>query len=118
MLRESLFAVVMLGLIGTLKVFDFVWIMTGGGPANATMLPGPLAYQEAFVQFNYGDGSAIIILTVVLMVVLSLVYVRLTSPRNDNKPPRKVKPPMGAPAIVPVDRVPAANVELETAGSH
>lgn len=82
MLRESLFAVVMLGIIGTLKVFDFVWIMTGGGPANGTMLPGPLAYQQAFVQFNYGNGSAVIILTVVLMLILSLIYVRVTAPRD------------------------------------
>lgn len=82
MLRESLFAVVMLGVIGTLKVFDFVWIMTGGGPANGTMLPGPLAYQQAFVAFNYGRGSAIIVLTVLLMVVLSVIYVRATSPRD------------------------------------
>lgn len=82
MLRESLFAVVMLGVIGTLKVFDFVWIMTGGGPANGTMLPGPLAYQQAFVQFNYGTGSAIVVLTVLLMVALSLIYVRVTTPRH------------------------------------
>ena len=82
MLRESLFAVVMLGIIGTLKVFDFVWIMTGGGPANGTMLPGPLAYQQAFVQFNYGNGSALIVLTVLVMLVLSVIYVRATSERR------------------------------------
>lgn len=89
MLRESLFAVIMLGLIGTLKVFDFVWIMTGGGPANGTMLPGPLAYQQAFVQFNYGNGSAIIVLTVLLMVVLSLIYVRVTTPRDTSRRRRR-----------------------------
>jgi multiple sugar transport system permease protein len=82
MLKESLFAVTMLGVIGTLRVFDFVWIMTGGGPANATMLPGPLAYQQAFVQFNYGVGSAIIVLTVVAMAILSLIYVRVTASRE------------------------------------
>lgn len=82
MLRESLFAVVMLGIIGTLKVFDFVWIMTGGGPANGTMLPGPLAYQQAFVQFNYGNGSALIVLTVLVMLILSVIYVRATSERR------------------------------------
>lgn len=82
MLKESIFAVVMLGIIGTLKVFDFVWIMTGGGPANATMLPGPLAYQQAFVAFDYGTGSAIIVLTVVLMLLLSVIYVRITTPRT------------------------------------
>ena len=82
MLRESMFAVVMLGIIGTLKVFDFVWIMTGGGPANATMLPGPLAYQQAFVVFDYGVGAAVIVMTVLLMLVLSIAYVRVTTPRS------------------------------------
>lgn len=92
MLRESLFAVVMLGIIGTLKVFDFVWIMTGGGPANGTMLPGPLAYQQAFVQFNYGNGSALIVLTVLVMLVLSVIYVRATSER-------RAKPTVAARAV-------------------
>jgi multiple sugar transport system permease protein len=81
-MKESVFAVVMLGLIGTLKVFDFVWIMTKGGPANATMLPGPLAYQEAFVQFDYGRGAAIVVVVVVVLIILSVAYVRITTPRT------------------------------------
>ena len=64
MMRESIFAVMMLGMIGNMQGLRHVWIMTSGGPANATMLPGPLAYQQAFVHFNYGVGSAIIVLTV------------------------------------------------------
>lgn len=75
LLKDSLFAVVMLGIIGTLKVFDFVWILTQGGPANGTMLPGPLAYQEAFVNFRYGVGSAVIVLTIVFMAAMSAIYV-------------------------------------------
>lgn len=78
MLKESIFAVIMLGFIGTLKVFDFVWIMTRGGPANATMLPGPLAYDQAFQSFNYGRGAAIIMVTVVLMALLALIYLQVT----------------------------------------
>lgn len=103
MLRESIFAVVMLGVIGTLKVFDFVWIMTGGGPANATMLPGPLAYQQAFVQFAYGNGAAIIVLTVLLMAALSILYVRLTSPRSDR--PRRVRAEAGQPRTSRTDEL-------------
>jgi ABC-type sugar transport system permease subunit len=72
----------MLGVISTLRVFDFVWIMTGGGPANATMLPGPLAYQEAFVQFDFGTGAAIIVVTVLAMALFSLIYVKVTGGRE------------------------------------
>jgi multiple sugar transport system permease protein len=106
MLRESMFAVVMLGIIGTLKVFDFVWIMTGGGPANATMLPGPLAYQQAFVVFDYGVGSAVIVLTVLVMLVLSIIYVRVTTPRAPRRS-RKTEPvARGAVLALPeVDRL-------------
>jgi multiple sugar transport system permease protein len=121
MLRESLFAVVMLGLIGTLKVFDFVWIMTGGGPANGTMLPSPLAYQQAFVQFNYGNGSAIIVLTVLLMVVLSLIYVRVTAPRDLTRAGRKAgaaQPAPIAPAVGIAVTLATKAETLETTGGR
>ncbi|MCU1523924.1 MAG: sugar transporter permease, partial [Microbacteriaceae bacterium] len=94
--------------------FDFVWIMTGGGPANGTMLPGPLAYQQAFVQFQYGNGSAIIVLTVLLMVVLSLIYVRVTTPRDLTKADRRARV-VKAVGIVPApDMAAAAENRVET----
>jgi multiple sugar transport system permease protein len=77
-MRESVFMVLMLGVIGTLKVFDYVWIMTQGGPANATMLPGPLAYSESFIQFNYGRGAAVVLVVVVAMLVLTALYLYMT----------------------------------------
>jgi multiple sugar transport system permease protein len=115
-MKESVFAVVMLGLIGTLKVFDFVWIMTQGGPANATMLPGPLAYQQAFQQFNYGRGSAIVVIVVAVMLALSLVYVRVTTPRTPRLRRRAASP---LPAAGP--RAPAVvrpRTDPETGGTH
>lgn len=119
MLRESLFAVVMLGLIGTLKVFDFVWMMTAGGPANGTMLPGPLAYQEAFVQFDYGTGSAVIVLTVLVMVALSLVYVRVTTPRAVGREPRwRRQDRTRSRAVAPETATIDPRVEAESAGGR
>ena len=71
MLRETLLTVLMLGILGTMNVFAFVWILTQGGPADATMLPGLLAYAEAFVDFQYGQGAAIILIVVVVLLVSS-----------------------------------------------
>jgi hypothetical protein len=65
LLRETLLTVLLLGIMGTLNVFGFVWILTQGGPADATMLPGLLAYTQAFVNFNYGQGAAVIVVVVV-----------------------------------------------------
>jgi ABC-type sugar transport system permease subunit len=68
----------MLGIMGTMNVFAFVWILTMGGPANSTMLPGPLAYSEAFIDFEYGQGAAIILGVVVVLVAVAGMYLVLT----------------------------------------
>ena len=53
-----------------------------GGPADATMLPGPLAYTQAFVEFNYGQGAAII---------LGVVAVLLASPPCPDRHPAQFR---------------------------
>jgi multiple sugar transport system permease protein len=93
MLRETLLTVLMLGILGTMNVFAFVWILTQGGPANATMLPGPLAYAEAFVDFQYGQGAAIILIVVVVLLVVAATFLFLTR----SKTPRRRGP--GAPPV-------------------
>jgi ABC-type sugar transport system permease subunit len=75
----------MIGIMGTMNVFAFVWILTAGGPANGTMLPGLFAYQQAFVNFDYGDGAAMIVLIVVVLLLVGAGYVLLTSERRRNR---------------------------------
>jgi multiple sugar transport system permease protein len=82
LLRETLLALGMLVIMGTLNVFAYVWIVTQGGPANATMLPGVFAYQQAFVEFNFGGGSAVVVLMVVVLITVGAAYVLLTRQRN------------------------------------
>jgi multiple sugar transport system permease protein len=86
LLRETLLTVVLLGIMGTMNVFAFVWILTQGGPADATMLPGPLAYTEAFIDFNYGQGAAVIIgVVVVLMCVAGMFLVATRTKSQDRR---------------------------------
>jgi len=73
MLKPVTVAVLMLGTIYTVKVFDIVWIMTGGGPANGTHLLSTYAYQVGFSVLNFGEAAAIATLLVVLVLVLNLV---------------------------------------------
>jgi multiple sugar transport system permease protein len=70
-------AVLMLGTIYTVKVFDLVWIMTGGGPANATHLLSTYAYQVGFSLLNFGEAAAIATLMVLLVLLLNLVQLLL-----------------------------------------
>jgi multiple sugar transport system permease protein len=70
MLKPVTVAVLMLGTIYTVKVFDLVWIMTGGGPANSSHLLSTYAYQVGFSILNFGQAAAIG--TVIVILILSL----------------------------------------------
>jgi len=77
MLKPVSAAVLMLGTIYTVKVFDLVWIMTGGGPANGTHLLSTYAYQVGFSLLNFGEAAAIATLMVLLVILLNLVQMVL-----------------------------------------
>jgi multiple sugar transport system permease protein len=77
MLKPVSVAVLMLGTIYTVKVFDVVWIMTGGGPANGTHLLSTYAYQVGFSVLNFGEAAAIATLLVLLVLLLNLVQLLL-----------------------------------------
>jgi multiple sugar transport system permease protein len=76
MLRPVMLIAVMLGIIATVKTFDIVWVMTAGGPNNATQLMATWAYTQAFANFNFGEGSAIANLLLVASFLMALVYLR------------------------------------------
>jgi multiple sugar transport system permease protein len=76
LLRPVLLIVIMLGIIATVKVFDIVWVMTAGGPNNATQLLSSWAYTQAFTNFDFGQGAAISNLLLVISFALALIYLR------------------------------------------
>jgi ABC-type sugar transport system permease subunit len=57
--------------------FDLVQVMTQGGPARATELLSNLIYREAFEHYEFGLASAIAILMLAIVLVLSAIYVRM-----------------------------------------
>ena len=82
LLRPVLLIVIMLGIIGTVKVFDIVWVMTQGGPNNATQLLSTWSYTEAFTNFDFGKGAAIANLLLVISFILALIYLRSLRARD------------------------------------
>ena len=69
--------VLTLPLIAQLKIFDQVYLLTGGGPFNSTIVTLQYMYNEAFQNFNGGYSSAIAVALFVIILVFSLVQVRL-----------------------------------------
>ncbi len=59
------------------KVFDIIWIMTHGGPANSTQTIAIYAYQTAYQGFDFGRGAALGYLIALAIMVLAAVYIRL-----------------------------------------
>lgn len=64
-------------LIGGFAVFDIIFVMTGGGPANATMVIAGYAYSEAFTQNNVGYASTLTLVMTVITLIVSVVFIRL-----------------------------------------
>jgi multiple sugar transport system permease protein len=68
-IRPVIEVVLVLGFVFTIKVFDVVIGLTGGGPANSTQLIATWAYNLSFQDFNYGAGAALN--TVLLLIALA-----------------------------------------------
>ncbi len=73
---------VYMSVLGSLQQFILVWIMTKGGPVNASEVMSTYMYRFGFVRFYLGYGSAVAIVMFVICLVFSLVYQRL-APQQD-----------------------------------
>lgn len=68
---------VLLGFVFTVKVFDLVIGLTGGGPANSTQLITTWSYNISFQQFSFGQGAALNNVLLVLAVICAPIYLML-----------------------------------------
>ncbi len=66
-----------LSILGSLTQFTLVWIMTKGGPVNASEVMATYMYRYGFVRFWLGYGSAVAIVMLLIALIFSLVYRRL-----------------------------------------
>ncbi|WP_411373466.1 carbohydrate ABC transporter permease [Arthrobacter sp. MPF02] len=76
-IRGSIATNLMLITLQTLAVFTLVWVMTAGGPANASATLPVLAYTEAFKFGDIGYGTAVASVLILIGAVFGAVYIRL-----------------------------------------
>ena len=76
LLRSTILAVLMLGFIYTLRVFDVIWIMTKGGPADATEVLPTFAYRLSFISFNFGQSAAVSVIILAILMVAAAFYLK------------------------------------------
>jgi multiple sugar transport system permease protein len=68
----------LLGFVFTVKVFDLVIALTGGGPANATQLITTWSYNLSFQEFSFGEGAALNNVLLILAMVCAPMYLLLS----------------------------------------
>jgi raffinose/stachyose/melibiose transport system permease protein len=71
LLRPITRTAAILSLIGSLKFFDLVWVMTRGGPNRSTDLMATYMFEQAFASFRMGYGSAIAMLLFIFAFVIA-----------------------------------------------
>jgi raffinose/stachyose/melibiose transport system permease protein len=77
MLSSTIRTCVYLSILGSMQQFVLVWIMTKGGPVNASEVMATYMYRYGFVRFWYGYGSAVAIIMLLISLAFSIGYLRV-----------------------------------------
>ena len=82
LIRPSIVVVTMLRLTDSLKHFDAIYVMTQGGPGNATQIMNLYIYENGFKYFKMGYASAVIIILFVLILFANVILARFRRGSN------------------------------------
>jgi raffinose/stachyose/melibiose transport system permease protein len=82
LLGSTIRLTIYLSVLGSLQFFDLIWIMTTGGPVNASNTLATYLYKFGFVSFQLGYGSAIAVIMFLICFGFSLIYQRAVMRRD------------------------------------
>ncbi|PEJ58634.1 ABC transporter permease [Bacillus sp. AFS002410] len=74
---------IVLAVVGSLKYFDLIYVMTGGGPNGSSEVMASYMYQKAFKGFDFGYASAIGFFLLIICLVVTWVIRKFTESNND-----------------------------------
>jgi multiple sugar transport system permease protein len=77
LLAPTTLVIMVITMIGSFKVFDHIYLMTGGGPENGTLVLAFYIYQQGFKFFNTGYASALAMIMFVIILALTLLQLAL-----------------------------------------
>lgn len=78
LLSGTLKTACVLSIVGSIKYFDLIWVMTAGGPAHATELIATYMYKKTFLSWEMGYGSALAFVLFLIAFFLSLFFMRVS----------------------------------------
>lgn len=84
MLKPEIFVVLLTTTIAALKVFAPVFVLTTGGPDNATMVPSQMSYHQFFATNRVGYGAAITTAQMLMTLVICFIFIRIQARHTEN----------------------------------
>jgi len=82
-MAPSLTINIVVSTIGTLKIYDLPFVMTGGGPGHATESLAINVYSSAFVYSRMGYGTAVSLALFLFVLIVSLIQLKIMRKRED-----------------------------------
>jgi multiple sugar transport system permease protein len=76
LLKSSILVALLFRTLDAFRVFDLIFVLTGGGPANSTETISILAYKVMFSQTNFGSGSALAVIVFICVAIISMIYIK------------------------------------------
>ncbi|WP_100010030.1 carbohydrate ABC transporter permease [Lentibacillus sediminis] len=77
LLKSSILVALLFRTLDAFRVFDLIYVLTGGGPANSTESISIYAYKTLFAQQNFGEGSVLSVIVFLCVGIISFIYVKL-----------------------------------------
>ncbi|GAB3976863.1 sugar ABC transporter permease [Plantactinospora veratri] len=84
LLQPVLFALGLVGSLWSFNIVDSIYLVTKGGPADATTTAPIFIYNKAFNQFQASDAAAVSVITIILLAALAFFYIRVAKPKEDS----------------------------------
>lgn len=83
LIKNVIIVTIVLAVVGSLKYFDLIYIMTGGGPNGASEVMASYMYNQAFKGFNFGYASAVGFFLLVICLVATYLIRKLAATGQD-----------------------------------
>lgn len=87
-IRTSLALTTLTTVSGAINNFNGIWLFTRGGPVGSTEILTTYAYRTAFMEFDFGKGSAISVIIFLMMMILAVVYFYIVEGRSEKRTKR------------------------------
>jgi multiple sugar transport system permease protein len=77
LLKPSILVALLFRTLDAFRVFDLIYVLTGGGPGGATETLSIYGYKTMFAQTNFGYGSVIVMIMFVCVAIIAAIYVKI-----------------------------------------